>query len=85
MEKTVRRETKTLIRNIIKEEIKLVEDKRKRSFTDKDVNSFIRDVMKLGFRNNIIDKYMRETGIKESELSEFLEAICDTIKKKWIL
>lgn len=78
--------TKSVLREIIREEITLNEIRGitpDRKATVADADDFIREVLKLGSRTNIFDKWVRKEGISSNELSEFVALVADRIKTKW--
>ena len=48
-----------------------------------DADKFIADVLKLGSRDNIFDKFMKKEGIKPIELTTLIRAVANRIIEKW--
>lgn len=44
---------------------------------------FIKEVLKLGSKQNILDAYLRKNKIPEHYLYEFINAVIDELDKKW--
>jgi len=45
---------------------------------------FIKDVLKLGTKDNLFDAYLRKKGIDKNELSDLVGAVSDQLKSNWI-
>lgn len=57
----------------------------KNTFTRNDVDDFIKDVLKMGSKENLFDKFLIKEKIDQNELSDFIESVVDRIKEKWIV
>jgi len=49
----------------------------------RDADKFISEVLRLGSKDNLFDKFMKKEGIAPSELSMLVSIIADRIKEKW--
>ena len=69
------------LRQIITEEAKGVINENIPS--ERDADDFISQVLKLGFKDNLFDKYMRAKKINPNELSTLVGSVADRLKEKW--
>jgi hypothetical protein len=69
------------LRHLIREQVKEVINESIPS--DRDADGFIRDVLKLGSRENLFDKYMKRNKISADELSTLVGLVADRLKQKW--
>jgi len=49
------------------------------------VELFCKDVLKLGSKENLFDKFMKENGIKSENLSDFIKEVISYIQKTYIV
>lgn len=45
---------------------------------------FIRDILKLGSSENIFDKFLNKKEIDLSQSTDFINAVIERIKKRWL-
>jgi len=69
---------KSELRRIIREELE-----RENSILEPHAEDFIREVLKLGSKNNIFDSYLKRKNIKPELLSDFTHIVANLILKKW--
>jgi hypothetical protein len=72
---------KSELRQIIREEARGIVNENTPSERDADI--FIRDVLKLGSKDNLFDKYMKSKKLNSNELSTLVELVADKLKNKW--
>jgi hypothetical protein len=48
-----------------------------------DVNAFIQDVLKLGTKDNLFDKYMKREGIDPAYLSTLIRLVANRLSDKY--
>lgn len=48
-----------------------------------DADKFISEILKMGSRDNLFDRWMKKSGIDSNELSTFVQLVADQIKTKW--
>jgi len=46
---------------------------------------FNQEVLKLGTRDNLFDKFMKKNKLPADDLSDFMQAVIDDIKKRFYL
>lgn len=51
--------------------------------TVQDADKFINEFLKLGSRNNLFDKFLKNEGISPNELSTLVSMVATRIKEKW--
>ena len=69
------------LRQIIREEVR--GELNESIPSEKDADGFIRDVLKLGSRENLFDKYMKRNKISADELSTLVGLVADRLRSKW--
>jgi hypothetical protein len=69
------------LRQLIREEAKGVINENIPS--EKDADDFISQVLKLGSKDNLFDKYMRAKKMNPNELSTLVGSVADRLKEKW--
>lgn len=74
--------TKSKLKEIIKEELKSVNEAR--TVTKMDADNFISDVLKLGSKNNLFDSFMKREGISQDQLFSLVSLVTDQLKNKWL-
>jgi len=51
--------------------------------SERDADMFISQVLKLGSKDNLFDKYMKGKKINPDELSTLIGLVADRLKSKW--
>ena len=51
---------------------------------ERHASSFISDVLKMGSKDNLFDKYMKQHKIKPELLYDLVEAVTAELMKKWL-
>jgi demethoxyubiquinone hydroxylase (CLK1/Coq7/Cat5 family) len=69
---------KSELRQLIREEIE-----KETSHLDSHADTFIRDVLKLGSKNNIFDSYLNRKNIRPELLSDFVYIVAKKILNSW--
>ena len=69
------------LKQIIREEAREIVNENIPS--ERDADGFIRDVLKLGSKDNLFDKYMKSKKLNSNELSTLVELVADKLKNKW--
>ena len=69
------------LRQLIREEAKGVINENIPS--EKDADDFISQVLKLGSKGNLFDKYMKAKKMNPNELSTLVGSVADRLKEKW--
>ena len=69
------------LRQLIREEAKGVINENIPS--ERDADMFISQVLKLGSKDNLFDKYMKSKKINPDELSTLVGLVADRLKSKW--
>ena len=69
------------LRQLIREEAKGVINENIPS--EKDADDFISQVLKLGSKDNLFDKYMKAKKMNPNELSTLVGSVADRLKEKW--
>jgi len=70
------------LRQLIREEAKGVINEKIPS--ERDADMFISQVLKLGSKDNLFDKYMKSKKINPDELSTLVGLVADRLKSKWL-
>ena len=73
---------KSELRQLIREEARGIVNENIPS--ERDADGFIRDVLKLGSKDNLFDKYMKSKKLNSNELSTLVELVADKLKNKWV-
>ena len=71
---------KSELRQLIREELT---DNGKHGELESKANEFIRNVLKLGSKQNIFDIFLRKNKMNPDDLSEFTYTVANTILSKW--
>ena len=69
------------LRQLIREEAKGIINENIPS--EKDADDFISQVLKLGSKDNLFDKYMKAKKMNPNELSTLVGSVADRLKEKW--
>ena len=69
------------LRQLIREEVGGVLNENIPS--ERDADMFISQVLKLGSKDNLFDKYMKSKKINPDELSTLVGLVADRLKSKW--
>jgi len=69
------------LRQLIREEVGGVLNENTPS--ERDADMFISQVLKLGSKDNLFDKYMKGKKINPDELSTLIGLVADRLKSKW--
>jgi hypothetical protein len=69
------------LRQMIREEVRGVINENIPS--ERDADMFISQVLKLGSKDNLFDKYMKSKKINPDELSTLIGLVADRLKSKW--
>ncbi len=69
------------LRQLIREEVGGVLNENIPS--ERDADMFIGQVLKLGSKDNLFDKYMKGKKINPDELSTLIGLVADRLKSKW--
>ena len=69
------------LRQLIREEAKGIINENIPS--EKDADDFINQVLKLGSKDNLFDKYMKAKKMNPNELSTLVGSVADRLKEKW--
>ena len=69
------------LRQMIREEVGGVLNENIPS--ERDADMFIGQVLKLGSKDNLFDKYMKGKKINPDELSTLIGLVADRLKSKW--
>jgi len=69
------------LRQLIREEVGGVLNENIPS--ERDADMFISQVLKLGSKDNLFDKYMKGKKINPDELSTLIGLVADRLKSKW--
>lgn len=69
------------LRQMIREEVRGVINENIPS--ERDADMFISQVLKLGSKDNLFDKYMKGKKINPDELSTLIGLVADRLKSKW--
>ena len=70
------------LRQMIREEVRGVINENIPS--ERDADMFIGQVLKLGSKDNLFDKYMKSKKINPDELSTLVGLVADRLKSKWL-
>ena len=70
------------LRQMIREEVRGVINENIPS--ERDADMFISQVLKLGSKDNLFDKYMKSKKINPDELSTLVGLVADRLKSKWL-
>lgn len=69
------------LKQLIREEVRGVINENIPS--ERDADMFISQVLKLGSKDNLFDKYMKSKKINPDELSTLVGLVADRLKSKW--
>ena len=69
------------LRQMIREEVRGVINENIPS--ERDADMFISQVLKLGSKDNLFDKYMKSKKINPDELLTLVGLVADRLKSKW--
>jgi len=53
--------------------------------TSKQADAFIADVLKLGSKDNLFDKFLKKEGYSPDEVSTLMSIVVDRIREKWLM
>ena len=56
----------------------------KKTATAQDADKFISQVLKMGSRDNLVDKFLKSEGIDPEETSALLSLVVARLKEKWL-